>query len=163
LTGYYPVDGHYHFGAGRIFGDITVGSAPQHLIHIGPLCLHRYADDLDIGIESADGPGSFHAIDRTHMDIHQYDVRLEFPGCFDGLLAIGALRYYSKSGDLAEHPAPGFPYVKMIVDDNKVDHGRFFGQCPKLTFREEKKSNSRLSTNDYPVSGNCPLGLLTEE
>jgi len=53
-----------------------------------------------------------------HMNVHENDVRLQLPGRFNGLLTVGALRNHADPWYLVQHPTPGFPYMKMIVDDN---------------------------------------------
>jgi hypothetical protein len=118
LTGKDFAYGGDHLLAGRVLGNIAVGSVSQHLIDITTLRLDGDTDDLDIGEKLANGPGGFDPIDGSHMYIHQYNIRLQLFCGINGLLTVGTLCDHFDPGYLLQHQTPGFTDMEMIVDDN---------------------------------------------
>src|SRR3569833_1117751 len=133
------VDGHDHFSAGGIFGNISIGAIAEHFIDVGPFCLNGNPNDLDIRAELADALRSVYTVNGLHIDIHQHYIRLPFPGGFYCFLSIGTLRDDPDPGRLIQDPAPGFTYVKMIINDNYLNHESYF-YLFKITAKALKKT-----------------------
>lgn len=110
-------------GRGDVLEQVAAGAGREGVDDVGVEVEGRQDQYRGRVGESAQFPGGGDAVHDRHLEVHQDDVRVQFPGLVDGLAAVAGLAHHDDGRVGAQHHAqPGADHGVVVHEQDRDRH-----------------------------------------